>query len=57
MYNKKCNLKECYKCDNYEDYEVRYNAHSAPVVTSILMGALIAFAILGIGTFIEFMVK
>jgi len=57
MYNKKCNLKECYKCAKYEDCEVRYNVHSAPVITSILMGALIAFAILGIGTFIEFMVK
>ena len=57
MYNKKCNLKECYKCAKYENCEVRYNVHSAPVITSILMGALIAFAILGIGTFIEFMVK
>lgn len=57
MNNSKCNLKECYKCDDYENCEVRYNVHAAPVITSILMGALIVFAILGIGTFIEFMVK
>jgi hypothetical protein len=56
-YNKDCNLKKCYKCDHYEDCEVRYNTHAAPVLTSIIMGALIAFATLGIGVFIQFIIK
>ena len=57
MYNKNCNLKECYKCSNYEECDTRYNVHSAPVLVSIVMGGLIAFAVLGVGTFIQFLVK
>ena len=53
----KCDLQHCYECELYETCDVRYNDHAAPVLTSLIMGSLITFALLGIGVFINFLIK